>query len=64
MTWENRVKKHDIFMVFGTYLLKMDNVANRYIFYVDIDINTSKILHSYPMATIWQNKQWVDDANN
>ena len=31
---------------------KMDNVENRYIFYVDIDINTSKILHSYPMATI------------
>jgi hypothetical protein len=42
----------------------MDNVENRYIFYVDIDINTSKILHSYPMATIWQNKQRVDDANN
>ena len=42
----------------------MDNVANRYIFYVDIDINTGKTLHSYPMATIWQNTQRVDDANN
>ena len=41
-------------MVFGPYLLrkKWDNVANRYIFYVDIDINTGKTLHSYPMATI------------
>ena len=42
----------------------MDTVANRYIYYVDIDINTGKTLHSYPMATIWPNKERAIDTNN
>ena len=42
----------------------MDNVANRYIFYVDIDINIGKTLHSYPMATIWPNKERAIDTYN